>query len=440
MSSRAGRSSGRKTPAPSLPTFIDLFAGCGGLSLGLLKAGWHGLFAIEQNADAFKTFRHNLVDPEDHAELAAGFDWPEWLPREPMDIRAFLDQYRDPLSSLRGKVTLVAGGPPCQGFSFAGQRQANDPRNQLFASHLEIVDILRPPLVLLENVQGIKITHGRTEWLKNGRRGRLGPSYAEKIKGLLEEHGYVVEQDVVRACDFGVPQLRPRFLTIGIRKDLLKTRSLSQGFFEVMHESRRGFLESLGLPADRHVTVKQAISDLLTEGKKLVACDDRESPKGFKQLASVIPRSSYQRLMHGSQNGRPVNSLRLVNHLPSTVKRFKKILKCRKGVQLSAIDRERLGIKKNCLVPLCGDKPSHTLTTLPDDLLHYREPRVHTVRECARLQSFPDWFNFLGKFTTGGDRRKRECPRYSQVGNAVPPLLAQATGVALRRLVADLDR
>jgi len=90
-----------------------------------------------------------------------------------------------------------------------------------------------------------------------------------------------------------------------------------------------------------------------------------------------------------------------------------------------------MSLRKLRIVPLDPDRPSHTVTTLPDDILHYKEPRILSVRESARIQSFPDWFIFKGKFTTGGNRRKRECPRYTQVGNAVPPLLAQAWGSAI---------
>ena len=84
-------------------------------------------------------------------------------------------------------------------------------------------------------------------------------------------------------------------------------------------------------------------------------------------------------------------------------------------------------------------QPAPTLTTLPDDILHYGEPRILTVRECARLQSFPDWFTFHGKYTTGGDRRKVECPRYTQVGNAVPPLLAKAIGAGILKAWKSID-
>ncbi|MBE3118247.1 MAG: DNA cytosine methyltransferase, partial [Candidatus Atribacteria bacterium] len=253
-------------------------------------------------------------------------------------------------------------------------------------------------------------------------------------------HDYEPQQVLVRACDFGVPQYRPRYLTVGIRRDLFAGRQ-APNFLDTLMAIRNDFLLARGLPTDHPVNVAQAISDLRVAGKTQITCDDPESPGGFRQISYVGPESDYQRLMHGSLNGHPINSLRLPNHRPSTVAKFERILAtCRKGVQLSAADRERLGIKKSAIVPLAPDQPSHTLTTLPDDLLHYNEPRIHTIREHARLQSFPDWFDFRGKYTTGGDRRTRECPRYTQVGNAVPPLLAEAVGLAIQRLIADLHR
>lgn len=419
-------------------TFVDLFAGCGGLSLGLMLANWKGLFAVERSPDAFKTLRHNLIDGTATTPSGLKFAWPDWLPAEPMDMSAFLEKYRSKLSQMKGKVTLVAGGPPCQGFSFAGRRQAHDPRNQLFLHHLELVDFLRPEVVLLENVLGISIAHGRTRWLQNGRRGRPRKSYAERIRHLLEQHGYEPQQALVRACEYGVPQYRPRYLTVGIRRDLLRGKP-TPSFFDLLGMLRTEFIMSHGLPTDCEVTVADAISDLKIAGKAIVACDDEESPDGFRQIRYIGPESAYQRLMHGDLNGHPINSLRIPNHRPETVAKFAEILAtCRKGVQLSAADRERLGIRKSALVPLAGDQPSHTLTTLPDDLLHYSEPRIHTVREHARLQSFPDWFEFRGKYTTGGHRRTKECPRYTQVGNAVPPLLAEAVAHAIATMLSSL--
>jgi len=420
-------------------SFIDLFSGCGGLSLGLMNAGWHGLFAIEQSPDAFKTLMHNLIEKGKHNVGKPRFDWPSWLEKGPHEVAEFVRTQRHRLSIIRGEVQLVAGGPPCQGFSFAGKRTGKDPRNELFKHHLEVVDIVRPELVLMENVQGIVTAFGASKKPWRKQRGRPRKSYASRIREALEEHGYEVQQHVLRAVDFGVPQFRPRYFTLGIRKDLLR-RIDEPNFQEVLTKMRNDFLKDHGLPVRHPVTVSDAISDLTTAGKRLVECVDEESPPGFKEIAYQRPVTRYQKLMHAGMNGRAPNSLRLVNHRPETVERFQNILRtCRKGVQLSDEDRARLGIRKTAIAPLAPNQPSHTLTTLPDDLLHYAEPRIHTVREHARLQSFPDWFEFRSKYTTGGDRRTRECPRYTQVGNAVPPLLAEAIGKALLVILDELQ-
>jgi DNA (cytosine-5)-methyltransferase 1 len=351
-------------------------------------------------------------------------------------VAAFTDDFRDELIGLRGRVKLVAGGPPCQGFSFAGKRCEDDPRNQLFRHHLEIVDPVKPSIVLMENVQGIDISFK----VPNGKNATAGTrrSYAARIKAALEAHGYRVVQGVLRAADFGVPQLRPRYFTFGFAVDMVG--DCAPKMVDLVRSRSASFRERLGLPVGRDVTLAEAISDLLTLDKTLVDCEDADSPDGFKEALYDGPKSAYQELMHGDMNGRRMDSMRLVNHRPDTVARFRLIQEtCRRGVQISPADRERLGIRKSALTPLSGNMPSHTITTLPDDLLHYCEPRVHTVREQARIQSFPDWFEFRGKYTTGGTQRTKECPRYTQVGNAVPPLLAQAVGEVLIDLLKEID-
>ena len=414
--------------------FIDLFAGCGGLSLGLLTSGWKGLFAIEKNSDAFKTLRHNLVDKGQHNKRKPSIDWPSWLEKKPYEISKFVDDYGCELQKLRGVVQLVAGGPPCQGFSFAGKRNSDDPRNELFKYHLKVVDLVKPEIVLMENVRGIKVAFAQSEPPKKENVYSQGKSHAAQIKKMLESHGYNVQQELLKAADFGVPQLRPRHFTVAIRNDLFAGKEIPN-FFDILREKKDGFLKKKGLSTSCYVSAAEAVSDLTTGGKKLVDCKDLESPSGFRQISYGKPVSQYQKLMHGGLNGSAVNSLRLVNHRPETVRRFKQVLRtCRKGVQLSEEDRNRVGIRTR-MVPLAPDKPSHTLTTLPDDLLHYAEPRVHTVREHARFQSFPDWFEFRGKYTTGGNRRTLECPRYTQVGNAIPPFLAEIMGESLSRLL-----
>jgi DNA (cytosine-5)-methyltransferase 1 len=143
--------------------------------------------------------------------------------------------------------------------------------------------------------------------------------------------------------------------------------------------------------------------------------------------------------MSGGSN--PVGDLRLARHSAAIEKRFAEIIETchaegRLNVSVGAGIRARYGLKKQALRVLDPDLPSPTITSMPDDLLHYSEARTLTVRENARLQSFPDWFKFEGKYTTGGHRRRHEVPRFTQVANAVPPLAARAIGEALAEIIA----
>ncbi|MGH7307095.1 MAG: DNA cytosine methyltransferase [Candidatus Rokuibacteriota bacterium] len=410
--------------------FIDIFAGCGGLSLGLTQAGWKGLFAIEADRFAFETLKHNLL------EQMPSYDWPTWLPGESCEIRGFLKQHRRNLKSLRGKVDLIAGGPPCQGFSFAGRRRKDDPRNGLFKHYLEIVALLRPRLLFLENVRGVAIEFGKKHRPRKRGPGRPPTPFSVRIQERLIALGYVVYPKLVRALDYGVPQFRPRYIMIAIDKRLLRNR-VNYDPYARLEERRKEFLAEKELPLDRPVGVQEAISDLETVQKELAPCPD---VRGYQQVSYTFPITVYQSLLHGSMNGSSPNSMRLAKHREEIRDRFAKILAtCRRGVQMTPAERKRLGLKKNCIVPLDPEQPSHTLTSLPDDLIHYSEPRILTVREYARLQSFPDWYAFKGKYTTGGELRVRECPRYTQVANAVPPFLAEVLGRLLKDVSHELS-
>ncbi|MGT2465835.1 DNA cytosine methyltransferase [Mesorhizobium atlanticum] len=123
-------------------SFVDLFSGCGGLSLGLSMAGMQGLFAVEHDPMAFRTFYANFVSKSSNRGHA--FEWPTWLDQRAWGIDELLEEHKADLLKLRGKVDVLAGGPPCQGFSFAGRRVEDDPRNQLFQKYVEAVDAIRP--------------------------------------------------------------------------------------------------------------------------------------------------------------------------------------------------------------------------------------------------------------------------------------------------------
>ncbi len=404
----------------SRPSFVDAFAGCGGLSLGLKRAGWQGLFAIEKDPNAFQTLSANF--PTGDGPLS--YAWPEGIERQTWDIRELLSQRQQVLKGLEGKVDLLAGGPPCQGFSQAGPRQAGDPRNTLFEAYLELVELLRPRFVLVENVRG---------FASDFKARESGPveNFAEALKRGLEGQ-YDIMPAFIRASDFGVPQMRPRFFLVGALKGMEVSGGI-EAFFGDLREAAPGFLSERGLPEKPNA--KDAIGDLETEINGTILCDEC---KGFEKIGYKAPRTAYQKAMRDGYKGVP-SCTRLARHRPHIRERFASIIAAckeekRLNTSLSAKMRSDYGLSKSGLRVMDPKAPTPTITSLPDDLLHYSEPRTLTVRENARLQSFPDWFEFKGKYTTGGERRRNEVPRFTQVANAVPPLLAEQIGLALLRI------
>jgi DNA (cytosine-5)-methyltransferase 1 len=412
--------------------FVDLFSGCGGLSLGLSMAGLEGQFAVERDAMAFETFSANFLS--ERTLPIAKFAWPDWLQKRAWPIDDLLAQHSGQLKALEGCVEVLAGGPPCQGFSFAGRRNEADPRNQLFEKYVEVVKAIKPSALVLENVPGMKVAHSKKNASGSGRDGSA-QSYYEKLKRSLEDIGYQVHGELVNAAQFGVPQKRNRLIVIGLRKGI--AAALDGGVMQVftlLESIRVAQLKELGLP--NSVPVCEALSDLTTKWHSRKPCVDPYSPKGFEEIEYDEPSSKYQKLMHKGCRMGAMDSMRLARHRDEVRERFARILmECPRGVRMNDANREKYSTKKHRIYPMDPWEPAPTITTLPDDVLHYSEPRILTVRESARLQSFPDWFQFRGKFTTGGDRRTKECPRYTQVGNAVPPLLARAIGLTIRAVL-----
>jgi DNA (cytosine-5)-methyltransferase 1 len=397
-------------------TFIDAFAGCGGLSLGLMQAGLHGKFAIEHDTFAFATLKANLLSKAKPFK----YSWPRWLPKEPLGITSLLDKYGQELAALSGSVDVLVGGPPCQGFSMAGRRQHDDPRNQLFSQYLRLVEIIKPKIVLIENVRGFTMDFSVGENITN---------YAAALKAALSDD-YQVYARLLDLSRFGVPQARTRYFVIAVRSSVSAADP-----FQLLESRIPSFLRALGISAP--VSSTNAISDF-----ELSRCGTEPSKdtKGFVQIAYGRPLTRYQKLMNGT--GTTPSDLRLARHADDIAQRFQEIIDLshaagRLNTSISTEVRERFGLKKRALRVLDPDRPSPTITSMPDDLIHYSEPRTLTVRENARLQSFPDWYAFQGKYTTGGHLRKKEVPRFTQVANAVPPLVARAIGEMLTALMAD---
>jgi DNA (cytosine-5)-methyltransferase 1 len=393
--------------------FADVFAGCGALSLGLMQAGLQGRFAVERDKFAFETLRANLLSKESQFR----FTWPSWLPKKPLAVSTLLRNHERQLRSLEGTIDLLVGGPPCQGFSSAGRRKHDDPRNKLFTSYLRIVDILQPKVVLIENVRGFTQDFNVDSGVKN---------YSHRLREKLSAKYHVFEE-LLDLSQFGVPQLRTRYFLLAVDPSLY-----SGNPFDLLRERLPSFLRSLRLKTP--VSSWAAISDLEVSraGKQL----STETP-GFDEIKYTGPLTHFQKLMNTGSAG--PTDLRLARHAEQIANRFQDIIELshaegRLNTSISADIRARFGLRKMALRVLDPDRPSPTITSMPDDLLHYREPRTLTVRENARLQSFPDWFSFKGKYTTGGHLRKKEVPRFTQVANAVPPLVGRALGETLVEL------
>lgn len=398
-------------------SYIDLFAGCGGLSLGLCNAGWKGIFAIEKSPDAFATLKHNLINNKAH------FSWVHWLDKTNLDIDAVIRDHEKELKAMRGAVDLVVGGPPCQGFSVVGRREENDERNNLVNSYIDFIKLVRPKIIFFENVKGFTL-----EFKKNKEKGK---KYSDYVRKELDRAGYYVEGELINFADFGVPQKRTRFILVGVQKKFAKYRKkTAKKFFDYISGKKEEFLMTKGLPSSPNLG--DAISDLLKKN----GTSDCPDYIGFQSGRYSNAVTSYQTYMREGVLSNIANSHRFAKHKQESAERMKYILEnSARNRHVDKEIREKYKITKHRLIALDENEKSPTLTSHPDDSIHYSEPRILTVREYARIQTFPDWFEFKGKYTTGGDRRKREVPRYTQVGNAIPPLFGELSGLALKEFL-----
>ena len=398
-------------------TVIDLFAGAGGLSLGLYQSGWHGLFAIEKNPFAFETLKYNLIENKKH------FDWPKWLPKTNHDINEVLKNYSEQLEALQGKVDLVAGGPPCQGFSMAGKRVKDDIRNQLVFSYIKFIKLVQPKMILFENVKGFTYAF-------NKRKKEGVEPYSQIVIKALEGLGYAVKPHVIDFSEYGIPQRRKRFILVGVKDSLCSPDKFEQ----LLKDNRKGFLEKKGL--NTITTLQEAISDLLRSNGESPT-PDRKGFNSGKYGNNEL--TNYEILMRGDypETHNVPNSHSFARHTADKLHCYQRLLAeyPERGKRIDGDAREGWEIRQRGITILDPNAVSPTITGQPDDYLHYSEPRIMTVRECARIQSFPDWYEIKAKYTTGGKMRKIEVPRYSQVGNAIPPLFAEQAGKVLKQML-----
>jgi DNA (cytosine-5)-methyltransferase 1 len=387
--------------------YIDIFAGCGGLSAGLFNAGWTGLFAVEKNSDAFSTLKSNLIDKKHH------FLWPEWLPVSAHDINELIKNEAEQLKKLRGKVALVAGGPPCQGFSMAGKRNKNDQRNKLVKSYMKFIKLVIPEAIIFENVHGFTVNFKEKKGTKK---------YSSYVERALKKLGYKISHQIIDMSEYGIPQRRKRFILVAMRNHSPKD------VFIALKNNREKFCNKKNITCT--TTIRDAIGDL---EKEYGTCQSPDT-HGFRAGIYGPIQSGYQRLMRAEQRNDivAVDSHRFVNHKACTITLHNELLeKAPVGKRITPDDNYVKNLNRRGVTVLDPNSQAPTITSIPDELVHYCEPRILTVREHARIQSFPDWYEFKGKYTSGGKLRKQEVPRYTQVGNAVPPLFAEQIGLAL---------
>lgn len=415
-------------------TVIDLFAGCGGLSLGLERAGFRPVFVSELNDHALDTYLMN----RQHLSLKRNVDSCNdiaLLTRRPHELEALANR----MHRKWGEITLVAGGPPCQGYSSRGIRSTfrnferhETPSNHLYKEMARFIAAVEPQLFLFENVAGLRTA----KWTRDGVPGEIFDDVMKTFNALRSKRNnlsYLIQPYVIRCADYGVPQNRPRLFIVGVRQDVPFNPSLSgleKGLFP-QPDGRR--------PPDP----VDLIGDLVDvegerRGKTVRYPRDAKSPVQIE-----LRRSNTSRRV--SRKGAAVTEHEYTDHSPHVVERFTQLIRNPHGLD------DSMKIKKfsqKALPKRWGPKgPSITATSAPDDYVHYSRPRILTVREWARLQTFPDWYQFCGPRTTGGRRRAgdpqlgiwdRELPKYTQIGNAVPVVLAEQIGRHFRAMLTNL--
>ncbi len=349
---------------------IDLFAGCGGLSRGFSDAGFNVLIGIDNDQAALNTFELN------HAGSVG-------LNIDLSDPKAF-DTIQEIVDNK--EIDVILAGPPCQGFSVTGPRHFDDPRNKLYLAVIECVKRFKPKAFIIENVPGMAVMYG----------GQVKDEIIRRFKDI----GYNIDAKILLAADYGVPQMRKRLVFMGIRKDI------GEPSYPKPTKNK-----------DNYVTCREAIDDL----------PSRELEQGKEEDVYDKPAvSEYQKMMRKNSHG-------LYNHVATMHKQFviDTIALVPEGGNYKDLP-EGWGESRTfheAWTRYDGNKPSKTIDTGHRNHFHYKYNRVPTVRENARLQSFPDDFIFKGSRTQ----------QNRQVGNAVPPLLGYAIAKSILEILNEKE-
>ena len=356
-------------------TVLDLFSGAGGLSRGFYDAGYDVVLGVDFDAAALKTFQENHGNAE--------------VMKLDLFNHGNIDVIMDFLNQKNIKLDVLVGGPPCQGFSVAGPRDRNDRRNTLYTAMVKLAERVRPQVVVLENVPGMVQTNGG-----------IG---ARRVVEDFVKIGYRMVPKLLYAPDYGLPQIRKRVFFVGLRNG-------NQDFV----------FPAPIVDKEHYITCEEAIGDLpslQTDDGKIIYGED------FQDYATP-PQNEYQKKMRA-------RSKKVQNHIGSIpIEKTRKMISLvPEGKNYKSLPEEYQGIYKyhEALTRYHSKKPSLTINTGHRSHFHYKWNRIPTVRESARLQSFPDDFIFYGN----------KSEQYRQAGNAVPPMLGQVVAEAILPYLKD---
>lgn len=357
---------------------IDLFAGCGGLSLGFIKAGYKIIKAVEFDESIANTYKEN------HPE-----------------VEMIVDDIRDVDKAdffYPGAADIIIGGPPCQGFSMAGARIRrgfiDDPRNYLFKHYYNIVKRVKPKAFIMENVKGMLTM----------QQGKIFDEILRLFSSEKQMNGnpYHVYYKIIKAVEFGIPQGRERLIIIGSQKDV--------PFDEVWKLAKEKIYEEYPHFFER-VTVYDAIGNL-------------PKPTEDGKIDNPVPVTEYQKYL--SCDKKEITNHKKTKHSKKAIDRMKKI---GNGQNYTQLDEDIKSVHSGAYGRLSWDEPATTITTRFDTpaggrFIHPSENRTITPREAARIQSFPDDFIFTGA--------NREISR--QIGNAVPPKISYFLAMVINEI------
>jgi DNA (cytosine-5)-methyltransferase 1 len=413
--------------------FVDLFAGCGGLSLGLEQAGFVPVLVNELNPDAMETYLLNRDDAFPLLRLKYNVNDVKKLASDEelfaKMAKGMKEDYGIDIS--KGELDLLVGGPPCQGYSGIGHRRSyavdkeQIPSNHLYLDMVTLIKKFQPKIFMFENVKGILAG----KWTSEGQNGEI---WADVLAAFSAIEGYAVRWKLVKAKEYGVPQNRPRVLLVGIHERILPSKELPKDAVKA------GFLPC---PTDDYPALVELLGDLI----------DEEFEFGGETLHYVKEaQNDIQKKLRKGKNGEimrkgdRLSEQEYSNHSPRVIAKFTHMIN--NGGEIPEEFKTKKFAQK--VLPPTWDSSGPTITAccLADDYVHFSQPRALTVREWARLQTFPDWYRFAGKRTTGGLRRagnpregiyERELPKYTQIGNAVPVSLAEKVGKNFCRILEE---